>query len=95
METCLPRVDQSGKLNLRKTGGLTGTMVDIVKAVQNQDIFMIHIVDAIEAINMDHMGSEMATERTGRTGFCRTGPGGCRFIVRQVYFQQCAFRRKP
>ncbi len=60
LETCLPQVDESGKLNLRKTGGLTGTMVDIVKAVQNQDIFMIHIVDAIEATNLDHTGSEMA-----------------------------------
>jgi hypothetical protein len=60
METCLPQVDQAGNLTLRKTGGLTGTMVDIVKAVQNQDIFMIHIVDAIEATNLDHTGTDMA-----------------------------------
>ncbi|MGA3085250.1 MAG: DUF362 domain-containing protein [Thermodesulfobacteriota bacterium] len=60
-EACLPRLDSSGKMVLKKTGGLTGTMVDIVKAVQNQDIFMIHIVEAIEAINMNHMPSEMAT----------------------------------
>ena len=60
LETCLPQLDQSGKLSLKKTGGLTGTMVDIVKAVQNQDIFMIHIVDAIEATNLDHTGSDLA-----------------------------------
>jgi hypothetical protein len=60
METCLPQVDQAGNLTLRKTGGLTGTMVDIVKAVQNQGIFMIHIVDAIEATNLDHTGTDMA-----------------------------------
>ncbi|MEW6185686.1 MAG: DUF362 domain-containing protein [Thermodesulfobacteriota bacterium] len=59
-ETCLPVMDQAGKMNLKKTGGLTATMVDIVKAVQNQDIFMIHIVDGIEATNFDHMGSDMA-----------------------------------
>jgi len=60
LETCLPQVDQSGKLSLRKTGGLTATMVDIVKAVQAQDVFMIHIVDAIEATNLDHTGTDMA-----------------------------------
>ena len=60
MATCLPVVDQSGNPTLRKTGGLTATMVDIVKAVQNQDIFMIHIVDAIEATNLDHTGTDMA-----------------------------------
>jgi hypothetical protein len=60
METCLPRLDQAGNPTLRKTGGLTGTMVDIVKAVQNQDILMIHVVDAIQAINLDHTGTDMA-----------------------------------
>ena len=61
-ETCLPILDQSGKPILKKTGGLTGTMVDIVKAVQNQDVFMIHIVDAIEATNQEHGGSDMAVK---------------------------------
>jgi hypothetical protein len=60
METCLPVVDETGKPYLKKTGGLIATMVDIVKAVQNQDIFMIHIVDAIEVTNLDHMGSDMS-----------------------------------
>jgi len=59
-ETCLPILDQSGNPILKKTGGLTGTMVDIVKAVQNQDIFMVHVVDAIEATNLDHTGTDMA-----------------------------------
>ncbi len=60
METCLPRLDQSGNPTVKKTGGLTATMVDIVKAVQNQDIMMIHVVDAIQAINLDHTGTDMA-----------------------------------
>jgi hypothetical protein len=59
-ETCLPILDSSGNPKVRKTGGLTATMVDIVKAVQNQDVFMIHIVDAIEATNLDHGGSDLA-----------------------------------
>ena len=60
LDTCLPRLDGAGNTTLRKTGGLTATMVDIVKAVQNQDVFMIHIVDAIEATNLDHTGTYMA-----------------------------------
>ncbi|MBI4766996.1 MAG: DUF362 domain-containing protein, partial [Deltaproteobacteria bacterium] len=60
LETCLPRLDQSGNPTVKKTGGLTATMVDIVKAVQNQDIMMIHVADAIQAINLDHTGTDMA-----------------------------------
>jgi hypothetical protein len=53
--TCLPRRTENGYV-VRKTGGLTGTMLDIIAAVANQDIFMVHIVDAIEGINRDHQG---------------------------------------
>jgi hypothetical protein len=59
-DTCLPVLDERGRPRVKKTGGLTATMLDIVKAVQNQDIFMIHIVDAIEATNLDHMGSDLS-----------------------------------
>ncbi len=74
LETCLPVVDQSGKLNLKKTGGLTATMVDIVKAVQNQDIFMIHIVDAVEATNLEHGGSDMAKKESEGLVFAGLDP---------------------
>jgi len=59
-ETCLPKMDRSGKPIVRKTGGLSATMVDIIKAVQNQDIFMIHVVDGIEATNLDHQGTDLS-----------------------------------
>jgi len=36
-------------------------MVDIIKATLNQDVFMIHIVDGIQAINLDHMGNGIKT----------------------------------
>jgi hypothetical protein len=74
METCFPRLDQSGNPILRKTGGLTATMVDIVKAVQNQDIFMIHIVDAIEPTNLNHMPSEMAKRESEGLVFAGLDP---------------------
>jgi uncharacterized protein (DUF362 family) len=55
-ETCLPKRDAAGNYIVTKTGGLTGTMLDILRALTSQDIFMVHIVDAIEAVNRDHQG---------------------------------------
>ncbi len=52
----LPRRDTDGRYAVKKTAGLPGTMVDIIKAVAGQDIFMMHVVDAIEAINLEHTG---------------------------------------
>lgn len=54
--TGLPRRDANGEYVVQKTAGICGTMVDIIKAVVSQDIFMLHVVDAIEAINLDHQG---------------------------------------
>jgi len=58
LESGIPKRDNAGKYLVNKTGGITATMIDIIKAVESQGIFMIHIVDAIEAINLDHTGSE-------------------------------------
>ena len=54
--TGVPKQDQDGSYIVKKTGGLTATMIDIIRAVIDQDIFMIHVVDVIEAINLDHQG---------------------------------------
>jgi len=55
-ETGLPLRDEKGKYRAVKTAGLNGTMVDIVRSVQNQGVFSIHVVDAIEVINIRHDG---------------------------------------
>ena len=55
-ETGLPLRDEKGEYRAVKTAGLNGTMVDIVKAVQNQGVFSIHVVDAVEAVNIRHEG---------------------------------------
>jgi hypothetical protein len=54
--TGFPKRDEEGNYIVKKTGGLPGTMVDIVKAVADQKIFMMHVVDGIEMINIDHQG---------------------------------------
>jgi hypothetical protein len=55
-ETGLPKRGSSGAYVVEKSGGINATMIDIIKAVYNQDIFMLHVVDAIESINVDHQG---------------------------------------
>ncbi|HSR11426.1 MAG TPA: DUF362 domain-containing protein, partial [Thermodesulfobacteriota bacterium] len=46
----------NGGYAVRETGGINATMTDILKAVKNQGTFMIHVVDGIEAVNLDHQG---------------------------------------
>ncbi len=55
-DTLIPQKDDGGNYIVSKTGGLTGTMLDIIRAVSGQNVFMMHVVDAIEAVNRDHQG---------------------------------------
>lgn len=60
MNTGFPKRHSQGHYMVKKTGGITATMIDIIKATANQGVFMIHVVDGIEAVNVDHMGSASA-----------------------------------
>jgi hypothetical protein len=62
MESGVPKRDRAGKYVVRKTGGINATMIDIIKAVKNQGIFMIHVVDGIETINQDHTSNVLGTK---------------------------------
>lgn len=53
-ETGVPKRDAEGNYIVTKTGGILATMVDVIKAVRNQSIYMIHVVDSIEATNLEH-----------------------------------------
>jgi len=55
-KTGAPKRDENGAYLVNKTGGINATMIDIIKAVSHQDIFMLHVVDGIETINLDHTG---------------------------------------
>ncbi len=54
--THIPQKDGQGNYKVTKTGGLTGTMLDIIRAVAGTGVSMMHIVDGIEAVNRDHQG---------------------------------------
>ena len=56
-ENDIPIRDEGGNYIINKTGGIDATMIDIIKAVSNQGILMFHVVDAIEAINVEHGGA--------------------------------------
>ena len=60
-KSSLPKKDAEGNYILNKTGGIVATMIDIIKAVDNLGILMIHIVDGIEAINVVHDGAGLKT----------------------------------
>ena len=52
----LPLRGNDGEYTVTKTGGISGTQADIISAVLNQDVFMLHIADAIQAVNVSHLG---------------------------------------
>jgi hypothetical protein len=52
--TGLPVKDENGKYIVTKTAGFPGTQSDIIRAVQSQGILMLHVVDAIDMINISH-----------------------------------------
>jgi hypothetical protein len=51
-----PRQTADGGYVWRETGGMEANMADIIQAVKGQGISMIHVVDAIEATNINHSG---------------------------------------
>lgn len=53
-ETDLPRKDEHGDYILKKTAGMAGTQADVIRATQEQGVFMVHISDSIDMINLNH-----------------------------------------
>lgn len=52
--THLPVKDGQGEYVVTRTAGFSGTQSDVIRAVQSQKVSMIHLVDAIDAINISH-----------------------------------------
>ncbi len=53
-DTNLPVKDEKGEYIATKTAGFSGTQSDVIRAVQSQNVFMVHVVDAIDVINISH-----------------------------------------
>ncbi len=52
--TNLPMLNEKGDYILTKTAGMPGTQADVIRAVQGQGVFLLHVVDAIDMINHSH-----------------------------------------
>ncbi|UCD44008.1 MAG: DUF362 domain-containing protein [Candidatus Bathyarchaeota archaeon] len=55
-KTSLPLRDHEGKYIPLKTGGMAASLADVIRATESQGVFMLHIVDAIQAMNISHTG---------------------------------------
>ena len=55
-ETGLPMRNEKGEYIVTRTRGMPGTQADVIRATQDQGVFMVHVVDAIEAVNISHQG---------------------------------------
>jgi hypothetical protein len=90
-ESGIPKKDEKGDYVVRKTGGINGTMVDIIKAVKNQGIFMVHVVDGIEAINYDHGGGLGKKEPEGMV-FAGLNPVATDLLCARYMFSNVPFK---
>ena len=61
-ETGLPIRNDRGEYITKKTGGMAATQVDVVKAALSQGVFMLHVTDGIQAININHTGASNAVK---------------------------------
>jgi hypothetical protein len=62
IETGLPIRDKNGEYKVRKTGGIAATQVDVIEATIDQGVYILHIVDGIESVNINHAGAPIARE---------------------------------
>jgi hypothetical protein len=46
--------DENGEYIVTKTAGMPGTQADIIRAVQSQNVLIIHVSDGIDMINISH-----------------------------------------
>lgn len=58
----MPYKNKDGKYAMERTDGFSGTQSDVISAVQSQNVFMLHVVDAINVLNLSHTDSSIAVK---------------------------------
>lgn len=53
-DTDLPLKDENGEYIVTRTAGMPGTQADVIRAVQEQGVYMVHVSDSIDMINLNH-----------------------------------------
>ena len=90
-KTHMPKKKSPSGYDVKKTGGINATMIDIVKAVIDQNIFMIHVVDGIEMINRDHMGNEFGEKVPEGLVFAGLDPVATDLLCARYIFSNVPF----
>jgi hypothetical protein len=99
LQTGAPKRDAEGRYIVKKTGGILATMVDIIKAVSDQGIYMFHVVDAVEAVNLDHQGVLPGTKHAEGLVFAGVDPVAtdllcARYLFTNVTLEEAAKAEK-
>lgn len=89
-QTGLPARNEKGEYKARKTAGISGTMVDIVKAVQAEGVFSVHVVDALEPINIRHDGFPDSVKVTEGYAFASLDPVALDVLCARYLFKTVA-----
>ena len=92
-DTGLPVRNEKGEYIVTKTAGMSGTQADVIKATENQRVFMLHVVDAIETINIDHTGMGMGVKVAEGYAFASLDPVAldllcARYVLKTVPLQE-------
>jgi hypothetical protein len=90
--TGFPQRDPEGRYIVEKTGGITAVMIDIIQAVLNQNIYMLHIVDAVEAINLDHTGQAPGTREPEGMVFAGLDPVATDLLCARYLFSNVSLQ---
>ncbi len=67
-------------------------MLDIIKAVANQDIFMMHIVDGLEATNRDHTGIGLGIKEREGLAVAGLDPVATDLFCARYIFSNCGLK---
>jgi len=85
-KTGYPLRDDTGNYRVEKTGGINAMMIDVIQAAAHQDTFMIHVVDGIEAINVDHQGINLGEKSRDGMVFAALDPVAADLLCARYMF---------
>jgi hypothetical protein len=85
-KTGYPLRDGAGNYKLEKTGGINATMIDVIQAAAHQGTLMIHVVDGIEAINIDHQGMNLGEKSRDGMVFAGLDPVAADLLCARYMF---------
>ena len=85
--TGLPIKGEDGHYRLRKTGGIGATQTDVIRATMDQGVYILHVVDAIQTVNINHTGDPSAKEVPEGLSFASENPVALDLLCARYVFK--------